>query len=62
MSNQSVKYTVRDYMNLPESEEKRYELIEGDLCMVPSPVTGHQRIAMNLSDTSGGVRTSAAAG
>jgi Uma2 family endonuclease len=48
MVNPNVKYTVRDYMHLPESEEKRYELIEGDLYMVPSPTTGHQRTAGTL--------------
>ena len=25
MINRKIKYTFRDYMNLPESEEKRYE-------------------------------------
>ena len=49
MINPNVKYSVRDYMNLPESEEKRYELIEGELYMVPSPTTIHQRISGNLN-------------
>ena len=48
MIKRSVKYTWRDYMNLPESEEKRYELIEGELYMVPSPTPMHQDIVRNL--------------
>ncbi len=37
MADRSVRYTYRDYMNLPESEEKRYELIDGELYMVTAP-------------------------
>ena len=48
MINRNVKYKYRDYINLPESEEKRYELIEGELYMVPSPTTIHQRIVRSL--------------
>ena len=48
MVNPNVKYKVRDYMNLPESEEKRYELIEGELYVVPSPTTIHQRVSKGL--------------
>ncbi len=39
-----VKFTYEDYRSLPESETKRYELLEGELVMVPSPNTYHQRI------------------
>ena len=48
MLNRNVKYTHRDYMCLPESEEKRYELIDGELYMVPSPTPTHQDIVRNL--------------
>lgn len=48
MVNPNIKFTVRDYMNLPESEEKRYELIAGELYMVPSPNPFHQKITGNL--------------
>ena len=41
-----IKFTYQDYRLLPE--EKRYELIEGDLHMTPSPRTGHQIISANL--------------
>ena len=42
-----MNLTYRDYLLLPEG--KRYEIIEGDLYMVPSPFTKHQRILLNLS-------------
>jgi len=46
--NTKIKFTYKDYKSLPESETKRYELSEGELVMVPSPNTYHQRISGNL--------------
>ena len=43
-----VKFTYEDYKSLPESETKRYELLGGDLVLVPSPTEYHQRISRNL--------------
>jgi Uma2 family endonuclease len=40
------KYRYEDYLKTPEGE--RYELIEGELLMTPSPVTKHQRISRDL--------------
>jgi len=40
------KYTYEDYLKTPE--DKRYELIEGELLMTPSPITLHQRISRRL--------------
>ncbi len=40
------KYRYGDYLTTPEDE--RYELIEGDLLMTPSPVPRHQRISGRL--------------
>ena len=48
MINRSVRYTYRDYINLPESEEKRYELIDGELYMAPAPTPAHQIIVGRL--------------
>ena len=33
--NPKVKYTVQDYMALPESETERYELIDGEFVHGP---------------------------
>ncbi|MDP2754548.1 MAG: Uma2 family endonuclease [Nitrospirota bacterium] len=40
------KYTYEDY--LKTSDDKRYELIEGELLMTPSPVPEHQRISRKI--------------
>lgn len=40
------KYTYEDYIKTPE--DKRYELLEGDLLMTPSPIPNHQRISREL--------------
>ncbi|MFQ6090929.1 MAG: Uma2 family endonuclease [Candidatus Bipolaricaulia bacterium] len=46
-----IKFTYKDYKSLPESETKRFELWEGELVMVPSPTTYHQRISKRLEIT-----------
>ena len=40
------KYTYEDYLKTPD--DKRYELIEGELLMTPSPVPKHQRISRKI--------------
>jgi Uma2 family endonuclease len=40
------KYTYEDYLKTPD--DKRYELVEGELLMTPSPATKHQRISREL--------------
>lgn len=32
-----IKFTYQDYKNLPESETRRYELLDGELVIVPAP-------------------------
>ncbi len=41
-----IKFNYYDYTLLPE--DKRYELIEGDLFMTLSPITLHQLVSMRL--------------
>lgn len=41
-----VKFTYQDYLHMPE--DKRYELIEGQFFMVPSPNEYHQRISREV--------------
>lgn len=43
-----IKFTYEDYKSLPQSETKQYELLRGDLIMVPSPTEAHQRVSRNL--------------
>ena len=46
MPKTNIRFTYEDYLQTPE--DKRYELIEGDLLMVPSPNTYHQEVSRNL--------------
>lgn len=46
MSVPRAKITYQDYLQLPD--EQRYEVLEGDLRMVPAPGSLHQRILANL--------------
>jgi len=40
------RYTYEDYLKTPDDE--RYELIEGELLMTPSPIPKHQRISREI--------------
>ena len=42
-----VRFTYEDYLNTPE--DKRYELLDGELIMVSSPSIPHQRTERKLS-------------
>jgi Uma2 family endonuclease len=46
MRRAKVRFTYSDYLLLPE--DKRYEILDGDLCMVAAPNIGHQRTSRNL--------------
>jgi Uma2 family endonuclease len=41
-------YTYKDYLELPH-DGKRYEIIDGELYLAPSPTTKHQRSTLRLS-------------
>jgi len=41
-----VKFTYEDYKHTPE--DKRYDLIDGDLIMVPAPRTAHQVTSLEI--------------
>ena len=44
--NPRIKFTYVDYANAPE--DKRYELLDGDLVMTPAPGEIHQRVSILL--------------
>lgn len=48
MAKAAIKFTYEDYKSLGESERERYELLEGELVMVPSPTPYHQDISREL--------------
>ncbi len=41
-----IKFTVKDYMSMPDG--KRYQLLDGEMILAPSPNTRHQRILISL--------------
>jgi Uma2 family endonuclease len=43
-----VRFTYSDYLNLPE--ESRYEILDGDLIMSPSPTARHQEAVLALAE------------
>lgn len=43
----SIRFTYEDYLQFPD-DGKRFEIIDGELFMTPSPLTKHQRISGNL--------------
>lgn len=45
---QPERLTVDDYLALPD-DGNRYELLEGDLVLLPSPNVGHQDVVLNLA-------------
>ena len=53
--NPLIKFTYDDYLNTPE--DKRYELLDGDLVALPSPEEFHQSASIQLGDKIGSVRS-----
>lgn len=48
MSKTKIKFTYADYKSLPASEAERYELLRGEIVIVPAPTEPHQRVVRNL--------------
>ena len=46
MINPKIKFTVKDYMSAPDG--KRYQLLDGELIVAPSPTSKHQSIIGKL--------------
>jgi Uma2 family endonuclease len=46
MRRANVRFNYHDYLQL--SEDKRYEILDGDLCVVPAPNIKHQRISKRI--------------
>ncbi len=49
MVRSNIKFTYEDYKSLPEGDPKRYELLEGELVVVPSPGERHQSLVLELA-------------
>jgi Uma2 family endonuclease len=46
MKQANIRFNYHDYLQLPE--DKRYEILDGELFVVPAPNIRHQRIAIRL--------------
>jgi Uma2 family endonuclease len=46
MRQSTIRFNYQDYLQLPE--DKRYEILEGELYVVPAPNTRHQRISKRI--------------
>ena len=44
-----IRFTYRDYKSIPETDPRRFELLDGELVMVPAPSVLHQRVVRNLT-------------
>lgn len=49
VTNPRVRLTVQDYLDIPEEDENRYELIDGELYVAPAPTWEHQSSSHNLT-------------
>ncbi len=47
MTHANVRFNYHDYLQLPD--DKRYEIIDGELLVVPAPYLRHQRILRELA-------------
>ena len=47
--NPHIRFVYEDYKALPESMAKRYELLDGEILMVPAPTTTHQFLSRNVA-------------
>ena len=43
-----IRFTYHDYKSIPETDPRRFELLDGELVMAPVPSVWHQNIAGNL--------------
>jgi len=42
----AIRFTYQDYLQLPE--DRRYEIVDGDLFMVPAPTPYNQKVSLKL--------------
>jgi Uma2 family endonuclease len=48
MKQANVRFNYQDYLQLPE--DRRYEILDGELYLVPAPNIKHQRVAIRLQN------------
>lgn len=48
-ANPEVRYTYEDYLAIPDDPSHRYEIVEGELFVSPTPMPRHQEVVVNFS-------------
>ena len=48
-SRTDVRFTYEDYLSVPEGSSERFEIIDGELFVTPTPRFRHQQVVMNVS-------------
>ena len=43
-----IRYTYQDYLAIPEDASRRYEIVDGELFVMPAPRARHQQVIVNL--------------
>jgi Uma2 family endonuclease len=43
-----IRYTYQDYLTIPEDTSHRYEIVDGELFVTPTPRFRHQQVVMNF--------------
>lgn len=44
---QAIRFTYEDYMHFPD-DRKQYQIVDGEVYVVPAPIPVHQAISMNI--------------
>jgi Uma2 family endonuclease len=48
-SRTDVRFTYEDYLSVPEGSPERFEIIDGELFVTPTPRFRHQQVVVNVS-------------
>jgi Uma2 family endonuclease len=44
-----IRYTFEDYLSIPNDPAHRYEIVDGELFVTPTPVPRHQQVVVNIT-------------
>ena len=45
----TIRYTYQDYLGIPEDTSRRYEIVDGELFVTPTPRFRHQEVVTSLA-------------
>jgi Uma2 family endonuclease len=44
-----VRYTYEDYLSIPEDSSQRFEIVDGELFVTPTPRARHQQVVVSIT-------------